>query len=277
MSRCSGCPASRLSPYYICQLLRHLAENTFAAFSAFCKTFFLFFHVITMVSTESATRKDFDADHTNKTPSKDRKAAAAAGGSSPPGSSSSTIAPYYQKVLAKYPVLLRHTKAKGRHAAASRNLDQGVTVCQEQATAFVVRSEYIDQQCHVCLESLAAAKRAMMCQDCKKAFYCSNACLERDTGVHRLICTALAQVDAIGRATDVDPDLLRLILLLLARRQLEMDQDAMLEGTPFWCVNDLVSHRDRANPAFVAVVKDAGNDTTHTHVAIYIVTNDGCS
>lgn len=170
-----------------------------------------------------------------------------------------SLPPFYQEALASYPVKLNNTKAKGRHAVAEIGLEEGITLCQEQATAFVVRSEYLDQQCHVCLSDL---KQKMMCSDCKKTFYCSQDCLEKDNDLHVLICAPVAQTGAIGRATDVDPDLLRLMTMLMARRYLDTQTQDSAEGaavrpTPYWCVEDLVSHRNSAEPAFIKVLTEA--------------------
>lgn len=168
-----------------------------------------------------------------------------------------TLRPYYSQYMKDYPVELRSNKAKGRHAVASTDLDQGTTVCHEKGTAFVVRSDYLDQQCHVCLATLTTK---LMCSDCQKAFYCSQACLQRDD-THTLVCSAMAQVDAIARSTDVEPDFLRLIALLLARRARDGSQeDEPVSGapTPYWCTEDLVSHRNKADPGFLEVFGEAG-------------------
>ncbi|KAI8391649.1 uncharacterized protein BYT42DRAFT_557594 [Radiomyces spectabilis] len=168
------------------------------------------------------------------------------------------IDPFYVQALAKYPVKLCNTRAKGRHAAAAQDISQGTVVCLEQATAFVVRSDYIDQQCHVCLSDL---KQKLMCSDCKMTFYCSQACLEKDS-LHLLACSPLAAATAIGRSTDVDPDLLRLMTLLTAQRCKEASNELQnntitLPPTPYWCVNELLSHKEQANPAFIKVVTEA--------------------
>ncbi|KAL0089241.1 hypothetical protein F4703DRAFT_1733874 [Phycomyces blakesleeanus] len=176
------------------------------------------------------------------------------------GAPAEPISEYYQKALVDYPVSLRNTKAKGRHAAASGPIAEGTTVCHEQATAFVVRSEFIDQQCHVCLDTLATK---LMCSDCKKSFYCSQACLDRDT-THPKVCSIISQVDTIGRSTDTDPDLLRLMVLLMAKRMEEADipeenktEYKPLSQTPYWCVEDLLSHREHADRAFINVLTEA--------------------
>lgn len=167
---------------------------------------------------------------------------------------------FYEKALHRYPIQLKSTKAKGRHAVASKNLEEGAILCQEQATAFVVRSDFIDQQCHVCLEDLEAQK--LMCSDCKKSYYCSKDCLENDD-LHHLICGPLSQVDAIGRSTDVDPDLLRLMTMLMACRYRDAkvnnkwDGSGEIHHTPFWCVDDLISHRDLTETSFINVITDA--------------------
>ncbi|KAG0162657.1 hypothetical protein DFQ28_001000 [Apophysomyces sp. BC1034] len=164
---------------------------------------------------------------------------------------------YYERALEGYPVSLRSTKTKGRHAVAMGDINEGTTVCLERATGFVVRSNYVDQQCHVCLQTLSTK---LMCSDCKKAYYCSQRCLERDD-LHTLACSTLAQVAAIGSSTDTDPDLLSLMTLLLTRRARENQNKPnttdTLAPTPFWCVNDLISHREKATPDFIRVLTEA--------------------
>jgi hypothetical protein len=182
--------------------------------------------------------------------------------------SAAPLNPFYQNSLALYPVKLNHTKAKGRHAVAAQNLEEGFTLCREQATAFVVRSEFLEQQCHVCLSDL---KQKMMCSDCQKTFYCSKACLEKDNKLHTLVCGPFAQIDAIGRATDVDADMLRLITLLMARKYLDsqyiqQEQGIGLHHTPYWCVDDLISHRSSVDPSFINVVNDAGKSFIYIYI-----------
>ncbi|KAI8378456.1 hypothetical protein BD560DRAFT_390483 [Blakeslea trispora] len=176
------------------------------------------------------------------------------------GPAPSPLNPFYEQALGSYPVKLNNTKAKGRHAVAAENIEVGVTLCQEKATAFVVRSDFLDQQCHVCLADL---KQKMMCSDCQQAFYCSNECLQKDNDIHILACSSLKQVNSIGNATDVDPDLLRLMTLLMARRFLDVDtkENDSRNGnpTPYWCVEDLVSHKESAHPAFIKVLTEASS------------------
>lgn len=165
------------------------------------------------------------------------------------------LAPYYEEVLKPFPIQLNNTKAKGRHAVAASKLDAGVVVCQEQASAFVVRSDYLDQQCHVCLSDLS---QKMCCSDCKMTFYCSEECLKKDNDMHVLVCDAFAQVQAIGRATDVEPDMLRLMTLLMAHKYLNQEGP-----TPYWCVEDLISHKETADPAFIRVIHEACKETPY--------------
>ncbi|ORX58018.1 SET domain-containing protein [Hesseltinella vesiculosa] len=161
------------------------------------------------------------------------------------------LAPFYSDTMQRFPVQLKNTKANGRHAVAAEALDAGTTVCLEKATAFVVRSPYLDQQCHVCLGDLPAK---MACQDCRMVFYCSQACIEKDEATHLKVCSLLAHAQSIGQSTDVDPDLLRLIIMLVASRD---DND--ISKTPYWCVDDLMSHREKAEPSFVRVISTAAN------------------
>ncbi|GAA5802829.1 hypothetical protein EDC94DRAFT_602778 [Helicostylum pulchrum] len=167
---------------------------------------------------------------------------------------------FYEKALRHYPIQLKNTKAKGRHAVAAENLKEGTILCTEQATAFVVRSDFIDQQCHVCLDDLEGEK--LMCSDCNKSYYCSKSCKENDD-LHPIICGPISQVDAIGRSTDVDSDLLRLMTILMACKERDeksrnkWDGDGEIHHTPYWCVDELVSHRDLTEPAFINVVTEA--------------------
>lgn len=174
--------------------------------------------------------------------------------------SATSPAPFYQQSFDIYPVKLNQTKSKGRHAVADQNIEEGTTLFQEKAVAFVVRSEFLDQQCHVCLSEL---KQKMMCSDCRKTVYCSKECSEQDNDLHMLVCGSFAQVDAIGRATDVDVDMLRLITLLMARKYLDTkkaetkDEGIGVGPTPYWCVEDLLSHRESVDPSFINVIHDA--------------------
>ncbi|ORE06692.1 SET domain-containing protein, partial [Rhizopus microsporus var. microsporus] len=165
-----------------------------------------------------------------------------------------TINPFYEKAFTDYPVQLKNTKAKGRHAVAARELPEGVTVSLETATAFVVRSEFIDQNCHTCLADLSSDK--VRCAHCPLSYYCSKTCLDKDRALHELICSTFGQLEAIAHATDVEIDLLRLMLLLLARRQLD-SQDHVSDATPFWCVQDLLSHIESAPAPFKQVLTAA--------------------
>lgn len=164
------------------------------------------------------------------------------------------INPFYEKAFTDYPVQLKNTKAKGRHAVAAKELPEGVTVSLETATAFVVRSDFIDQNCHTCLADLPSDK--VRCTHCPLSFYCSKACLDKDRALHELICSTFGQLEAIAHSTDVEIDLLRLMLLLLARRQLD-SQDHVSDATPFWCVQDLLSHTESAPAAFKQVLTAA--------------------
>ncbi|KAI8997561.1 hypothetical protein BDB01DRAFT_44491 [Pilobolus umbonatus] len=171
-----------------------------------------------------------------------------------------SLNPLYENFFLNIPIAIKNTKAKGRHAVATENLAPGMLASNEKAVAFVVRSDFIDEQCHVCLSTL---EQKLMCGDCKKVFYCSNSCMEKDER-HRFLCDALDQIDGIAQATDVDADLIRLIITLMAQKHLDKDKKSGLSNNQatssqafFWCVDDLVSHRDKAEPIFLAVVKEA--------------------
>ncbi|KAI9308593.1 hypothetical protein BJ944DRAFT_259961 [Cunninghamella echinulata] len=159
--------------------------------------------------------------------------------------------------MKQYPVRLNITKAKGRHAVALEDISEGTTVCLEQATAFIVRSDYMDQQCHICLDDLSTK---MACSDCKMVYYCSQKCIEMDEHHHQ-VCSLLSQITTIGRSTDVDPDLLRLMVYLLLRKKIEKEDENNninpRTATPYWCVEELLSHKEKAAPAFIKVISNA--------------------
>lgn len=166
-----------------------------------------------------------------------------------------SLNPFYQGRMEQFPVRVNNTKTKGRHAVASENLKEGVDTIVEKATSFVVRSEFIDQQCHICLNDLDAQK--IKCSDCNTSFYCSQSCKQKDH-LHAFACDPFSQLYAIGRATDVDPDLLRLMTILIARKYVDStDEQAYKDSTPFWCVDDLLSHRESCSSGFIKVVTDA--------------------
>ncbi|KAI8991252.1 hypothetical protein BDF20DRAFT_831308 [Mycotypha africana] len=172
------------------------------------------------------------------------------------------IPEYYHQALSDYPVQLNTTKAKGRHAVAAKNLPEGTILCEEQGAAFVVRTPFIDAQCHLCFSSI---KQRTVCPQCQKAYYCSSECFDSDSQRHALMCNGLKEIENIAQATDTDVDLLRLMVALMARRCLDktkIDEESrkrrgLAPNTPFWCVEDLLSHRDKAEPAFIQVVSEA--------------------
>lgn len=166
-----------------------------------------------------------------------------------------SLNPFYQEFMKKFPVKVNNSRTKGRHAVASENLKEGEQLILEKATSFVVRSEFIDQQCHICLNDLDAQKHK--CSDCNLSFYCSQSCKDKDY-LHPSVCYPFTQLYAIGRATDVDPDLLRLMTILIARKHFDStSESAYDDSTPFWCVDDLVSHRDSCSSDFIKVVTNA--------------------
>lgn len=164
---------------------------------------------------------------------------------------------YYIEYMKQYPVKLNNTKAKGRHAVAISDINEGTTVCLEQATAFIVRSEYMDQHCHICLEDL---KTKMACSDCRMVFYCSQQCIQKDIHHHK-VCTLLSKLSTIGQSTDVDPDLLRLMVYLLLRKNIESEEKENNDhnNTPYWCVEELLSHKEKVSFDFIKVISNAGN------------------
>ncbi|CAO3646060.1 unnamed protein product [Cunninghamella blakesleeana] len=169
---------------------------------------------------------------------------------------------YYIEYMKQYPVKLNNTKAKGRHAVAINDINEGTTVCLEKATAFIVRSEYIDQQCHICLEDL---QTKMACSDCRMVFYCSQKCIQKDIHHHQ-VCSLLSKLTSIGQSTDVDPDLLRLMIYLLLRKNVDLEEENEKEqrdysdnnNTPYWCVEELLSHKEKVSSDFIKVISNAG-------------------
>lgn len=184
----------------------------------------------------------------------------------------------YTGLMSAFPVTLRTTNAKGRHSVARDPLPAGTTVCFERATAFIVRSPHISEMCHRCLDPLEGddgkdITSRFLCEECGVAVYCSRGCMKDDAlDEHGMTCTTLGKIKEVAAKTDIDVDLLRMVVGLMARRWLDIKEEQK-EGedgkgrkavdlgktpTPYKCVNDLVHHRDRSDVEFIKVVTTAG-------------------
>jgi hypothetical protein len=167
-------------------------------------------------------------------------------------------------LLSAFPVDLQCTRAKGRHAVAKVALEAGTTVCREKATFHIVRSPFLEKQCHVCLSSLdqETVSHAFTCDSCNTVYYCSQQCMENDKNMHDKMCSVIVRLDDIAKECSVDPDLLRLMLGLMARRAEDATEPSShnsqkIKPTPFKFVLDLVHNRDKINSDFVDVITEA--------------------
>ncbi|KAI9289004.1 hypothetical protein BC943DRAFT_315774 [Umbelopsis sp. AD052] len=172
---------------------------------------------------------------------------------------SGEISQQCRDLLSAFPVELQNTRAKGRHAIASESLEPGTTVCREQATSYIVRSPYIDKQCHVCLNSLdhGDISHSFTCDACNRVYYCSEECRDHDRAMHDSMCIVINRLDGIASECSVDVDLLRLMLGLLARRA-QVPQDGQTgTPTPFEYVLELVHNREKISSDFIQVITQA--------------------
>ncbi|KAJ1671498.1 hypothetical protein EV182_007597, partial [Spiromyces aspiralis] len=105
----------------------------------------------------------------------------------------------YASVEAIYPIEVKSSIGRGRHALAARRISEGTLVSAETATAFVVRTSCLYQFCQNCLrpskvedsvrqvvdpqtgkpvpgrtQQVQVAK--ITCRDCDMAAYCSDEC-----------------------------------------------------------------------------------------------------
>ncbi|RUS33140.1 hypothetical protein BC938DRAFT_472892 [Jimgerdemannia flammicorona] len=179
----------------------------------------------------------------------------------------------YPALMSAFPITLRTTNAKGRHSVAREPLAAGVTVCLERATTFIVRTPHLQELCHWCMDPLTGedgkeekVTSHFACESCGVAVYCSKGCMEEDArDGHALTCGTVGKLKDVAERTDVDVDLLRMVVGLMARRVEDLKEVVVKEGkvdsdkrrTPFKCVGDLVHHRDKNDAAFIKVVTAA--------------------
>ncbi|KAJ2960129.1 hypothetical protein NQZ79_g4499 [Umbelopsis isabellina] len=167
-----------------------------------------------------------------------------------------------EALVSTFPVELQFTRAKGRHAVAQQSLEAGTTVCREKATFFIVRSPFIDKQCHVCLNSLEDDKgdelaHVFTCDSCNKVYYCSKNCMEQDKVMHNTMCSTISRLDDIANDCSVDTDLLRILLGLMAQRAEVDNNSESVKPTPYKFVEDLVHNREKISKDFVDVITKA--------------------
>lgn len=108
--------------------------------------------------------------------------------------------------------------ARGRLLRASRAVAAGACVLREAPYALVALGALRSALCAVCLR---AADPDECCDDCGAVFFCGAACRERLRAVHEKECAALEEVELAASKAAVEPDLLRLLLRVLAARALD--------------------------------------------------------
>ncbi|BDA42915.1 probable histone-lysine N-methyltransferase Smyd1 at C-terminar half [Coccomyxa sp. Obi] len=129
--------------------------------------------------------------------------------------------PSVQAAEESLPWSLASSARLGRHAVAKRAISPGDLVLVEAPVAAVVRSQYVKSVCHTCFRELPklgpAGMQPQKESDQPYKQYCSCACALADdfAGV---TMSVHAKIDDLAIKTQVDPQLLRLILELDSKR-----------------------------------------------------------
>ena len=211
-----------------------------------------------------------------------------------PASSASASAPLSkaQKQAAKQAALIARSQALlpatapwtiavakscGRRGVATAPIAAGTTLVDEQAAGWIIRAEMAKEWCAQCFKPIAQATAKTCAGKCSHV-YCSNECAADAAPLHQFVCPLLPSLPVIARLCSVEQDMLALVVTLIAGMALEQQQrsgeaattDASAsaaasasssgsasEVTRWQAAADLVSHMDRAVPAWVSVIEQA--------------------
>ncbi|KAJ3304969.1 hypothetical protein HDV03_002199 [Kappamyces sp. JEL0829] len=174
----------------------------------------------------------------------------------------------FNRLLDGFPVKLKYNKKMGRYIQARQRLKEGKVVLTENATSFVIFHSFLSEYCGHCLKRVNHTKNGgilqsqsertgLWCQDCgRQAFWCSVECKGLDRN-HAQTCSYLRAVSlsGIAGAASVDFNLMRLLVHVMAA-----SVSANPSGTPYSCVESLVSNQKSFTKEFVAAVEIACAD-----------------
>ncbi|KAJ1928404.1 hypothetical protein IWQ60_002069 [Tieghemiomyces parasiticus] len=148
----------------------------------------------------------------------------------------------------------------GSHAAARDDLAPGTEVYTEVTAVGVVRHSLTALACDACFRALPAAPKpaegqkavpaGVGCADCAAVRYCSEDCRDRVSARHKLECALAAPLDKIRQERNMDPDLLRLAVRILALQHLGEAAD----------VTDVPTRREAFDEAWVTAVSTVAED-----------------
>ena len=113
--------------------------------------------------------------------------------------------------------------AAGRSAVAKTALEPGTMVLQEPSAGFIITSSNLRKYCSSCCGQMNG-KPVSAAPPCALVAYCSVECRERDKACMALEQPALDHLPTVCSATDVDLDLCRLAVHLMAQRLLGTDE-----------------------------------------------------
>lgn len=103
---------------------------------------------------------------------------------------------------------------KGRSAIAIRDLPPGHELIHEASAGWVLRSD--ESSNGFCSECCREYQRPTYPPCCAYVAYCSNGCLIDASSLHIFICPLLSKIPFISSQTQCDPDMIRLVVHLVA-------------------------------------------------------------
>jgi len=175
----------------------------------------------------------------------------------------------YQTYFTDFPVVLKSSQGRGRHAVASKNLSPGTLVSDELPVTSTVKKIYLEEICQVCLTPFQLIKtKKLSCDECKLVYYCHEDCQKADKAKHDLECSILPKLDKIATDCQVDIDLLKLILGLLSNKlsaavhskEFSKNDEHHANKATFDIVMDLISHRGEMDKPWLASISSAGKN-----------------
>lgn len=130
----------------------------------------------------------------------------------------------------------------------TRDLDTDTTVLISKPFVLVVHDKYYKQVCHNCFGYHGTKDLKISCEECKSAWYCSDACKDAQfSEYHHIECAFLKKYAKLSSDIPNETSLrIRTLIKLLVKRKLEIDDVDIkaMDGLKFEDVENLLAHDD---------------------------------
>ena len=138
-----------------------------------------------------------------------------------------------------WPVCVNQNEERGRGVVAQRTLRPGEIAWQADAWCAVVSDNFVASVCATCFRvpNEEDGDMDIKCEGCGIAFYCSDKCKEESAALHKLECSCARSIVQVTQGKS-DTRGARMMIRVLAQRQLEQQQGATIESECDECAPD---------------------------------------